>query len=159
MTRGEWLRSMIEEYRRKIGTYETMIREWESELGTQGSPAAVPLGDKAKQQELNTDDPVARVREYQFFGKSQPEAAKLFLEIIGHPLRTATIIEGIERGGLKVGGKTPKDKKTNLYTILHRGDDFGRAGKDAWGLRSWPGIKKESDSKEGNDNGETSEKA
>jgi hypothetical protein len=150
MNREEMLRQMIEDYRKKIDTYQSMIREWESELGLNGSKSpgmetyATPL-DKKKH---GAGEPVSLVREYLFFGKSQPDAAKLFLELVGHPLRTSEIIEGIEKGGVKVGGKTPKDKKTNLYTILHRDEDFGLAGKDAWGLTSWPGVKKEKESKD-----------
>lgn len=87
------------------------------------------------------------VKGMQFFNKSQPEAAKLFLEMVGYPLRTQDIIEGIEKGGVTIGGKTAKTKKTNLYTILHRGDDFGLVRKDTWGLTSWPGVKKEKDAK------------
>jgi hypothetical protein len=68
--------------------------------------------------------------------------------MVGHPLRTSEIIEGIEKGGVKVGGNTPKAKKTNFYTILHRSDGFGLAGKDAWGLTIWPGVKKEKEEKE-----------
>jgi hypothetical protein len=150
MNREEMLRQMIEDYHKKIATYQSMIREWETELGLNGSKThgaetyAAPL-DKKKD---GTGGPISLVREYQFFGKSQPEAAKIFLEMVGHPLRTSEIIEGIEKGGVKVGGKTPKDKKTNFYTILHRGEDFGLAGKDAWGLTSWPGVKKEKEVKD-----------
>jgi len=106
---------------------------------------AAPL-DKKKH---GAGEPISLVREYQFFGKSQPEAAKMFLEMVGHPLRTSEIIEGIEKGGVKVGGKTPKAKKTNFYTILYRSEGFGSAGKDAWGLTSWPGVKKDKEDKDG----------
>jgi hypothetical protein len=150
MTRTEMLRQMIEEYGRKIEMYKSMIREWEIELGTNGSASresetyAAPL-DKRKQ---TNSDPLLLVKEYQFYSKSQPDAAKLFLETVGHPLKTADIIAGIEKGGVKIGGKTPKDKKTNLYTILHRGEDFALLGKDAWGLTSWPNVKKEKEAKQ-----------
>lgn len=141
MSREEMLQQMIEDYRKKIETYQSMIREWEAETGLlAGNGHVTPTLDKKK---MGAGEPASLVREYQFFGKSQPDAAKLFLEMVGHPLKTNEIIEGIEKGGVKVGGKTPKDKKTNFYTILHRSGDFGRAGKDAWGLISWPGIKKD----------------
>jgi hypothetical protein len=151
MSREEMLRQMIDDYRRKIETYQSMIREWEIELGVNGSKShsADVYAGPVDTKKPTGEEPVSRVRQYQFFGKSQPDAAKLFLEMVGYPLRTSEIIEGIERGGVKVGGKTPKDKKTNLYTILHRGEDFGLAGKDAWGLISWPGVKKEKEAKDG----------
>jgi hypothetical protein len=149
MSRTEMLRKMIEEYGRKIEIYQLMIREWEIELGTNGTSHeaetyAAPL-DKHKQ---DNGDPLLLVKEYQFYSKSQPDAAKLFLEKVGHPLKTADIIAGIEKGGVKIGGKTPKDKKTNLYTILHRSEDFALVGKDAWGLTSWPNVKKDKEAKD-----------
>jgi len=82
------------------------------------------------------------IRDWQFFNKSQPEAAKAVLEIVGHPLRTQQIIDAIEKGGVKVGGKRPKDKKQNFYIILNRSKELGRAAKDTWGLLSWPGVTK-----------------
>jgi len=151
MSREEMLRQMIDDYRRKIDTYQSMIREWETELGVNGKVSygseshAAPSDSKKK---TSPGETISLVKEYQFYNKSQPDAAKLFLELVGHPLRTAEIIEGIEKGGVKVGGKTPKDKKTNLYTILHRGEDFALVGKDAWGLTSWPGVKKEKEAKD-----------
>lgn len=80
------------------------------------------------------------VREYQFFNKTQTEAAKAVLEMVNHPLRTEDIMEAISRDGVKLGGKTPKDKKRNFYTILNRSKEFGRPGKNTWGLVSWAGI-------------------
>ena len=147
MTRGEILRQMIEDYRKKIATYEVMIREWESELGVQpqGPPNGPPSGSGKPQPGA---EPWSLVKGMQFFNKSQPEAAKAFLEMVGYPLRTSEIVEGIEKGGITVGGKTAKAKKTNLYTILHRSDDFGIVRKDTWGLTTWPGVKKEKETKE-----------
>jgi hypothetical protein len=145
MDRKQILQQMIEEYRRKIDTYQSIIREWEAEIGLNGSKGhgmetyLPPLEHKKSE----AGDPTSLVREFQFFNKSQPDAAKMFLEMVGHPLKTNVIIEGIEKGGVKVGGKTPKDKKTNFYTILHRGEDFALFAKDAWGLAAWPGAKKD----------------
>ena len=79
-----------------------------------------------------------------FFGKSQPEAAKAFLEMVKYPLTTAQILEGIEKGGLSVGGKTPASKKQNLYTILDRNQEFVRVQKGTWALVGWPGVPKKS---------------
>lgn len=146
MTRGEMLQGMIDEYRRKVETYQAMIREWETELGIQGrSPGQSPTqGTGNVKSDTSGAEPVSLVRDYQFFNKSQPEAAKMFLEVVGHPLKTSTVVEGIEKGGVAVGGKTAKEKKTNLYTILHRSEEFGRIAKDTWGLVGWPGVKKDS---------------
>jgi hypothetical protein len=153
MTREEMLLSMIADYRRKIEIYQTMIGEWERELGGGGSGAgsAVPVGSvngggaaQLKKTGDAGEDVVAGVRDYQFFGKSQPDAAKLFLEMVGHPLRTPVILAGLAKGGVKVGGKTDKEQRQNLYTILQRSSDMVRVARDTWGIGGWPGVPKKS---------------
>ena len=76
--------------------------------------------------------------------KSQTEAAKTFLEQVNHALRTEQIVEYLEKGGLTVGGNTKQKKITNLYTILHRSDDFAIVSgkRRSWGLVGWPGVRK-----------------
>jgi hypothetical protein len=143
MSREDMLRQMVEDYRRKIETYQTMIQEWEAEIGVQGRMPLPGTPSGSSQKKEAAGEPSSLVQGLKFFNKSQTEAAKMFLELVGYPLRTNQIIEGIEKGGVKVGGKTAKAKKTNFYTILHRSEDFGLAGKDTWGLTIWPGIKKE----------------
>jgi hypothetical protein len=142
MDRPSMLRQMIADYKTKIQTYQTMIAEWERELGTSNGAGATPVvaapvesGKKAAGGTVST-----MVREWQFYGKSQPEAARLLLELVSHPLTTTQIMEGMEKGGVKVGGKTDRDRKMNLYTILRRSDDFVRIARDTWALPSWPGV-------------------
>jgi hypothetical protein len=124
-----------------------MIAEWERELGAQGAPPSA-VGTDGDKKKPTTGDPAALVRAYQFFNKSQPEAAKGLLEFVGHPLLTQQIVEGIEKGGVSVGGKTPKDKKMNLYTILQRSSEFVRWKRDTWGLPSWSGAPKRNEAEE-----------
>jgi len=148
MDRSEVLKEMIAEKQRLIELYQAMIGEWERELGTapyvsNGShtePANKPNRKAAGGDLLDL------VREYEFFRKSQPEAAKAFLEKVGHPVKTQVILDAIQKGGVTVGGKD-ESRRLNLYTILHRSAEFGLAGKDAWGLIGWPGVtKKEKES-------------
>lgn len=156
MERQDVLRQMITDYRKKIEIYEGMIREWELELGiSPGAPSSEPVSQVAKPSaDANV---AARIREWQFYGKSQPEAAKALLEFVGHPLRTDQIMECIEKGGVKIGGKNEKDKKQNLYTILHRSAEVVRIERDTWGLPGWPGAqskdKKDDNSKKDEDAG------
>lgn len=145
MDKSEILRQMIAEKQRLIELYQAMIADWEKELGiaTTG-PSANQAGDsgtKTSAKPGSGGDLLGLVREYEFFRKSQPEAAKAFLEKVGHPVKTQVILEAIQKGGLTVGGKE-ESKRLNLYTILHRSADFGLAGKDAWGLVGWPGVAK-----------------
>lgn len=156
MDRAQMLQQMISEYRKKIDTYQAMIAEWEKELGF--SPATVSVGgepDQSKGKAAPGADILSMVRGFQFFGKTQTDAAKALLEIVGHPLTTEQIMEGVEKGGVKLGGKTPKDKKQNFYTILNRSKEFGRAAKNTWGIVGWPGISKS----EAADNGDESKKS
>jgi hypothetical protein len=146
MEKADLLREMIAEKQRQVELYQQMIAEWERELGESAAGAAANgTGAIAAESRTNPDDPVAGVRTYQFFNKSQPEAAKQLCEFVGHPLRTEEIVRGIEKGGVGVGGKTPKDKKTNMYTILQRSDEFVRFKRDTWGLSKWPNAPKKSE--------------
>jgi hypothetical protein len=154
MDRAEMLRQMISEYRSRVERYTAMIAEWEKELVTTGAVPVEPHSANGVGTKKDTvvSDPLSKIRAYQFFSKSQPEAAKMLLEFAGHPLLTQQIVDGLEKGGVTVGGKTPKDKKMNLYSILTRSDEFVRWKKDTWGLPSWPGApKKAGDAEEEED--------
>jgi hypothetical protein len=146
MTREEWIRQEIERYRRRIETYLAVIAEWETELGMphqrhepqNGGPAP----DGGAKRTPAGDDPIASIPGMIFFGKSQPEASRMLLERVSYPLTTGQVLSGIEKGGVKVGGKTESAKKVNLYTILNRSPEFARVARDTWGLVGWPGVAK-----------------
>jgi hypothetical protein len=147
MTREDFLRQEIDKYEKRITTYQAMIAEWKSELGEKAGGYVSEPGTPADSSGVNKkaaagDDPLSLVHGMIFFRKSQPDAAKAFLEMVGYPLKTTMILEAVEKGGVTVGGKTPATKKTNLYTILHRSQDFAIVKKDTWGLTSWPGVSK-----------------
>lgn len=150
MTREEFIRQEIEKYRKKVNTYLAMIAEWESELGIVGTSQQLTQTNEAtgKKKESSTSDPLSLVQDMIFFRKSQPEAAKTFLEMVGYPLKTSVMLEAVEKGGVTVGGKTQAAKKQNFYTSLHRSPDFALAKKDMWGLVSW-GLTKKSAEEEG----------
>ena len=147
MNREEWLRQEVARYKKKVDTYLAMIAEWESELGitSQATPQAQAPEITNHKKSSGTGDPLSVIQGMVFFNKSQPEAAKALLEMVGYPLTTAQIMEGIERGGVKVGGKDAATKKANLYSILNRSAEFGRAKKDTWGLSAWQGVSRKSD--------------
>ena len=71
-----------------------------------------------------------------FFGKSQPQAVKTLLESVGRrPLKTKIIVECLEKGGLKVGGKKPA---VNLWSALNKNTEtFILVPKAGWALRDW----------------------
>jgi hypothetical protein len=144
MTREEFLAQEIENYRKKIDTYQAMIAEWQRELGQTPAVPQSAAASTADGKKPVGGDPLALIQGMVFFGKSQPEAAKAFLEMVRYPLTTDQILEGIEKGGLSVGGKNPSAKKQNLYTILERSQDFVRVRKGTWALVGWPGVPKKS---------------
>ena len=155
MDRAEVLREMIAEKQRLIELYQAMVTEWQKELGmtvTGGNDGQKEPTSKATTKS-QTGDLLNLVRDYEFFRKSQPEAAKAFLEKVGHPVKTQVILDAIQKGGVTVGGKE-ESRRVNFYTILNRSPYFGLAGRDAWGLIGWGGVtKKEKDS-----NGDTGDK-
>lgn len=151
MDKAELIRQMIAEKEKQIELYQAMVAEWKRELGQPSLEASASGTASGVKQPAS--DWLTKVTEWQFFNKSQVEAAKLLLEMVGFPLRTASIVDGIEKGSVKVGGKSDKDKKQNLYTILHRADDFVLFAKDTWGLSTWPGAPKKE-----KDNGDDSDK-
>ncbi len=138
MDSKELKRLMITEYEEKIDLYQRMVAEWKRDLGE--SATAGPVNGSKKAAEPVSDDLLNTVHEFEFFNKTQPEAARIFLERVGYPVKTETILQAIMKGGVKVGGTgTLKDKKMNFYTILHRADDFTLFEKNTWGLTAWPG--------------------
>ncbi len=140
---------LVAKYRKKIELYQGMIAELEGEMGSHAGPlsgdssnpsAQTGRRDEQDHKKANPGDPTSLVRDWQFFNKSQPEAAEDLLNMLNHPLSTDEIVNCLEKGGLKLGGTTAKDKKQNLYTILARSGRFGRAAKNTWGLPGWPGV-------------------
>jgi hypothetical protein len=159
MTRDEFLRQEIEKYERKVETYKSMIAEWRSELGISGESGAQSQSVDASQKKKTASgtDPLSLIQGMIFFNKSQTEAAKAFLEMVGYPLKTSVIVDAIEKGGISVGGKTPATKKQNFYTSLHRSSDFALVHKDTWGLTGWPGVTKKASEEEANEGAESKE--
>jgi hypothetical protein len=140
----ETIKALIGKYRQQIEALQTVIAQLEVELsGGSGIPvmSSSPPDSGPSKVKRPTGDTVSMVRDWQFFNKTQPEATEDLLQTINHPLATATIVECLEKGGLKIGGETPENKKQNLYTILARSGRFGRAARGTWGLPDWPNVK------------------
>ncbi len=141
----ETIKALIQKYKQQLESLPVVIRQLEAELGeTQpvvgvadtGSAAPTP----ATKRKAATADPLSLVREWHFFNKPQPDAAEELLELIGHPLSIGVLVDGLEKGGAKIGGKTAAEKRQNLATVLARSGRFGRAGRGTWGLPNWPHI-------------------
>jgi hypothetical protein len=133
---------LLEDAIRRRDELNTFIKVLQEMIG--GVTASEDPADKSKVRTLDesvsitaraTFDPATVVYPGMFFGKSQPQAAKLLLEHARRPLKTKLIVELLERGGCKVGGKKPS---VNLWGVLKRNTDmFALVPKAGWGLVDW----------------------
>jgi len=60
----------------------------------------------------------ARIRADEFFSMKQTEAAYAYLKKVGYAVHIDQILQALQAGGVKLGGKNPK---ATLYTSLVRG--------------------------------------
>src|SRR5436309_2741034 len=113
MTREQFLEQEIAKYKERITRYQAMIAEWEAELGrpvaTPNGPTVTPGIPTGKTATPGTD-PLSMVNGMVFFNKSQTAAAEAFLQMVGYPLATSLLLEGVEKGGVKIGGKSETAK-------------------------------------------------
>ena len=77
-----------------------MIAEWERELGISlasgdVAPTAPSVTGKKLDKAAVGGDLLGLVHDWEFYKKSEPEAARLFLEKVGHPVKTQTILDAI----------------------------------------------------------------
>jgi hypothetical protein len=133
MASPDALREMVLDYRKKIELYSSMVAEWERELGAPVSSTGDSL-TASNGTSPPGSDPLALIRPFEFHGKSQTVATKIFLQRYGFPLSTDQLIQGLEKGGLTLGGATMDKKKANFATILTRADGIVRAGRGHWNL-------------------------
>jgi hypothetical protein len=138
------IRSLIQKYRTQVETLQTVIRQLEAELPDGAEDASImPAEQAANNRNASIPigaDPLVKVREWQFSNMSQVDAAEKFLEMATFPLSIADVLEGLEKGGVKIGGKNAAEKRQNLATVLARSGKFGRAARGTWGLPTWKNI-------------------
>lgn len=129
------VRALLADAIKKRDELNTFIKVLQEMLGAEAPRAGTVAELLEPIPTAEMADPLAAVYPGMFFGKSQPQAAKLLLERVRRPLKTAIIIEGLEKGGCKVGGKKPA---VNLWGILNRNKDtFIMVRKAGWGLIDW----------------------
>jgi hypothetical protein len=135
MDRQTFLRKEIAEYKRRMVVYPLLIAEMERELGeTVPAAGSAAEGGGTEKTVAPGTDPLSLIRPSEFYGMSQTEATKSFMERFGKPLTTDELIHGLEKGGLKLGGESLKKKKANFATILIRADGITRVGRGTWAL-------------------------
>ena len=145
----EALRAKRDKRLQELRTLEAVIRQLEEETGESGHESS-DLGDAVETElrslsgETNSVPRNIKIREDQFFGLSQGEAAKLYLRKVGHAVSVENIIEGLGQGGCKVGGRDPK--KTLYISLVRNPKDFVLVKPGVLGLREfYPGLKYKKD--------------
>lgn len=129
-------KTLLAEAVKKRDELNTFIKVLQEMIGAEAAQAEFvgtkpselpPAGEAA--------DPLTVVYPGMFFGKSQPQAVKLLLERVKRPLKTRFMLECLEKGGMKVGGKKPA---VNLWGVLDRDSEtFILVPKAGWGLVEW----------------------
>jgi hypothetical protein len=133
-------KTILQEAIRKRDELNTFIKVFQQMAGVSepDSQSAAPGDPKAgATNTLDANfDPLALVFPGMFFGQSQPQAARMFLERCKpRPQKTKTIVDALGKGGSPVGGKNPA---VNLWGILNRNPDiFVLVPKAGWGLAEW----------------------
>jgi hypothetical protein len=154
---------LLEEAIKKRDDLNIFIKVLEEMIGT-SSDSSQGVSGASKGSEVipagEISDPLSVIYPGMFFGKSQPQAVKLLLERVRRPLKMKRILECLEKGGLKIGGKKPG---TNLWGTLNKNTDiFILVPKAGWALTDWydasvvTKYRKESEGKEG-ENGKEEE--
>ena len=123
--------------RDELNTFIKVLQEMSGTMATvdQQSAEVPDSNDVRAGSGLEASDPASVVFPGMFFGKTQPQAARLLLERVRRALKTRVIVECLEKGGLTVGGKKPA---INLWGILDRNREiFILVPKAGWGLVDW----------------------
>ena len=137
MTEPKDVKALLTDAIRKRDALNTFIKVLQEMAGAAASVGESIAPDGAQQSLPGQEvaDPLTAVFPGMFFGKTQPQAAKLLLERVRRPIKTKTIIECLKKGGLEVGGKKPE---VNMWGILNRASDtFILVPKAGWGLIEW----------------------
>lgn len=132
----------IEEMLAELADLDITIRQHEMQLGEAPEDLPSPFAAQAlggvkvtKPVVLQAGSGSYKPRADEFFGKPQAEAARLYLEKIGHAMSLDDIFLAITSGGCKVGGADPK--RTLLVTLSQSKRDFVNTGGGNWGLRKF----------------------
>jgi hypothetical protein len=122
MASNESMRETLEHFRQQrlnkleeIRQMESTIRQLERELGDDQTGFAADMQISASAEQNGKSIPLAsttqrkaNIQGDEFFGLSQPEAARRYLKKIGQAVSVDEILEALRKGGCKVGGADPK---------------------------------------------------
>jgi len=125
----------------EIKSLDFTIRQLEKELGEASTEAPIELTNSdAGLPVVNGSSQSAQssmeIRPDEFYGMSQSDAAKAYLRKAHQAVSLGQLLDGMTRGGAKVGGEDPK---RTLYVSLMRNPkkEFVVIGDDNFGLREF----------------------
>jgi hypothetical protein len=131
-------KDLLTEAIKKRDDLNTFIKVLQGMLGIAEQDSPQKSSSQAQQSDIvsNGDitDPLSVVYPGLFFGKSQTQATRILLERVKRPLKVKAIVECLDKGGLKVGGKNPV---VNLWGVLNRSKDFVHVPNAGCGLVDW----------------------
>ncbi len=127
MATNDYLRQTLEHYRQQRQTQleeirrtEALIAHFERELGESASvePSQTGIEFVSLAADLRSPEPrTVDIRPDEFFGMTQTQAAKAYLQRMKRAVSIDQIVEALKNGGAQLGGADPK--KT-LYVSLAR---------------------------------------
>jgi hypothetical protein len=152
MATNDYLRQTLEHYRQQrqaqleeIRKTEALIAHFEKELGESVSIEPSQTGIEFVNLAADVRSPEPRtvdIRPDQFYGMTQTQAAKAYLQLVKRAVSIDQIVEALRNGGAQLGGADPK--KT-LYVSLARNPErqFVIPREGYFGLREfYPSLPK-----------------
>jgi hypothetical protein len=153
MSTQDFLRQTLEYYRQQklrkleeLRPLEAIIRQIELELGESAEPLPQfdtliqPIFEQNGERKPLTNGKRPDVRGDEFFSMTQSEAARTYLNKVGHAVPLEELVEVLNKGGCLVGGVDPK--KTLYIALIRNTRDFVRIPNGHIGLRSmYAGLK------------------
>jgi len=112
----------------------------EEEEGTGDTLSFTPLIENRLENKLLIGEKEPDTRPDEFFGMTQGDAAKIYLEKIGHAVSMEDLIQALSAGGCTVGGVDPK--KTLYISLVRNTREFVPVKSGYLGLRKfYPNLK------------------
>jgi hypothetical protein len=161
MANNDWMQTALQHYREKreqileqlspellfeFRNLELMIHKLEQDLGTgpqivvSDPPYATSGVPVFTQNVPSKPSAKTEIRADEFFAMTISEAARAYLNRVGHAVSLEEMLDKLRAGGCKVGGANPK--QTLYISLVRNTRDFVPTGNGFIGLRSfYPGLK------------------
>lgn len=143
----EYFRQQRHKKMEEIRQVESTIRQLEGELGLEPTDFAIGPQLSASAEENEPINPTgftgqrkSETHADEFFGLSQPEAARRYLKKAGHAVTVEEVLEALRAGGCEVGGSDPK--KVLYISMVRDTRNFVKLPNGLIGLRDFYGDRR-----------------